>query len=95
MQYRAENGSLMVTMEVKARCPGGDILSTDRLRVTIRDQLGRICSAVFDFSDDPVVIGEKERSPPSSNSNSSTEPTPVIRTLWARTPVAPPAPRAS
>ncbi|MEW5808605.1 MAG: PQQ-binding-like beta-propeller repeat protein [Actinomycetota bacterium] len=57
VRYRAENGSLMVTMEIKARCPGGDILSTDRLRVTVRDQLGRICSAVFDFSNDPVIVG--------------------------------------
>ena len=63
VQYRAENGSLMVTMEMKARCPGGDILSTDKLRVTIRDQLGRICSAVFDFSEDPVIIGQEGAQP--------------------------------
>ncbi|MGV0715823.1 PQQ-binding-like beta-propeller repeat protein [Mycolicibacterium sp. XJ662] len=57
VEYRAENGSLIVTMKVTARCPGGDIVSTDRLRVTISDGLGRICSAVFDFSRDPLVLG--------------------------------------
>ncbi|MGE4365288.1 MAG: PQQ-binding-like beta-propeller repeat protein, partial [Mycolicibacterium sp.] len=57
VEYRAEGGALFVKMEVKARCPGGDIVSTDRLRVTVRDQLGRICSGVFDFSKDPLVLG--------------------------------------
>ena len=65
VEYRAEGGALLVTMEVKARCPGGDIVSTDRLRVTIRDHLGRICSAVFDFSHDPLILGGEGSEPTS------------------------------
>lgn len=57
VQYRAEGGALFVRMEVKARCPGGDIVSTDRLRVTIRDDRGLICSGEFDFSRDPLILG--------------------------------------
>ncbi|MGE0214219.1 PQQ-binding-like beta-propeller repeat protein [Mycolicibacterium sp.] len=57
LEYRAEGGALIVTMEVKASCPSGDIVSTDRLRVTVRDELGLICSGVFDFSADPLVLG--------------------------------------
>lgn len=57
VSYRAENGALVVAMEVKARCPGGDIVSSDRLKVTIRDADGLICSAAFDFSQDPLIVG--------------------------------------
>lgn len=63
VEYRAENGSLLVKMEVKARCPGGDIVSTDRLRVTIRDNSGLICTGVFDFSHDPLVVGGEGSEP--------------------------------
>jgi len=63
VEYRAENGALIVEMKVTARCPGGDVLSTNKLRVTIRDHLGRICSAVFDFSRDPVVVGGEGAEP--------------------------------
>lgn len=63
VSYRAENGALVVIMEVKARCPDGDIVSTDRLRVTIRDHLGRICSGVFDFSQDPLILGREGSEP--------------------------------
>ncbi|WP_199178205.1 hypothetical protein [Mycobacterium hubeiense] len=61
--YRAENGALVVKVEVKARCPSGDIVSTDRLRVTIRDDLGLVCSGVFDFSRDPLVLGGEGSQP--------------------------------
>lgn len=60
VEYRAENGALVVVMEVKARCPGGDVVSTNRLRVTIRDERGLICSATFDFSQDPLVLGPED-----------------------------------
>jgi outer membrane protein assembly factor BamB len=63
VEYRAGNGSLLVKMEVKARCPGGDIVSTDRLRVTIRDNSGLICTGVFDFSQDPLAIGGEGSEP--------------------------------
>lgn len=63
VEYRAENGALVVTMEVKARCPGGDVVSTNRLRVTIRDERGLICSATFDFSQDPLVLGPEDSGP--------------------------------
>lgn len=56
VEYRAENGALVVKMEIKARCPGGDIVSTDRLRITVRDGDSIICSGVFDFSGDPLVL---------------------------------------
>lgn len=57
IEYRAENGALVVKMEIKARCPGGDIVSTNRLRVTVRDGDSIICSGIFDFSADPLVLG--------------------------------------
>ena len=57
IEYRAENGALVVKMEIKARCPGGDIVSTNRLRVTIRDDNSVICSGLFDFSADPLILG--------------------------------------
>lgn len=63
VEYRAENGALVVAMEVKARCPGGDVVSTNRLRVTIRDERGLICSATFDFSADPLALGPENSEP--------------------------------
>ncbi|MGH3676119.1 MAG: PQQ-binding-like beta-propeller repeat protein [Mycobacterium sp.] len=57
LEYRAESGAMVVKMEVKATCPGGDIISTNRMRVTIRDDRGTICSGVFDFSKDPLTLG--------------------------------------
>ena len=57
VEYRAENGELVVKMELKASCPGGDIVSTNALRVTIRDNQSLIASGVFDFSKDPVTLG--------------------------------------
>jgi hypothetical protein len=65
IRYRADNGDLVVKMEVKARCPGGDIVSTDRLRVTIRDDRGLICTGLFDFSRDPLELGGEGSQPAS------------------------------
>lgn len=56
VSYRAEGGALVVTMAVTARCPGGDIVSTDRLRVRIADADGPIGEGVFDFSAEPLVL---------------------------------------
>jgi hypothetical protein len=50
-------------MEFKARCPGGDIVSTTRLRVTIRDGDSIICSGTFDFSADPLILGGEGAEP--------------------------------
>ncbi len=63
VKYRAENGSLIVTMELRARCPSGDIISTNRMLIRIRDQLGPICSATFDFSGNPLVLGGEGSAP--------------------------------
>lgn len=63
VEYRADGGALIVKMELRARCPDGDIVSTDRLRVTIRDGLGLICSGVFDFSRDPLTLGAEGSEP--------------------------------
>jgi hypothetical protein len=55
VEYRAESGALVVMVQVKAGCPGGDVVSTNRLRATIRDDRGLICSATFDFTQAPPV----------------------------------------
>lgn len=57
VEYRAENGGLVVKMEFKATCSSGDIIAGDRFRVTIRDGESMIASGTFDFSDDPLVLG--------------------------------------
>lgn len=63
VEYRAENGALVVMMEVRARCPSGDVVSTNRLRVTIRDERGLICSTTFDFSHNPLILGPADSGP--------------------------------
>ncbi|MGK2855086.1 MAG: PQQ-binding-like beta-propeller repeat protein [Microbacteriaceae bacterium] len=63
VHYRAEGGSLIATMELRARCSEGDIVSTDTLRVTVRDDSGLICDGVFDFSADPLILGGENASP--------------------------------
>lgn len=60
VEYRAEGGAMVVKMEIKATCPGGDTISTDRFRVTIRDDISTISSSVFDFSKDPLILPEGE-----------------------------------
>lgn len=56
VEYRTEDGSLVVTMEIKASCPGGDIVSTDALNISISDDEGAIAAGVFDFSNDPLYL---------------------------------------
>ncbi len=56
VQYRAENGGMTVKMEFKATCPGGDIVSSNKFRVTIRDGESLIASGFFDFSGNPLVL---------------------------------------
>ncbi len=57
VEYRAESGALVVKMEVKATCPGGDVITTNKMRITVRDGRGTICSGVFDFSSNPLTLG--------------------------------------
>ncbi|WP_245819644.1 outer membrane protein assembly factor BamB family protein [Rhodococcoides yunnanense] len=67
VEYRTEAAGLVVKMEMKASCPGGDIVSTDAMRVSITDSGASVASAVFDFSDDPVYLPRTDR----TNSNGS------------------------
>jgi putative pyrroloquinoline-quinone binding quinoprotein len=59
VEYRAESGALVVKMEIKATCPGGDVITTNKMRITVRDGRGTICSGVFDFSSNPLTLGAK------------------------------------
>ena len=63
VQYRAENGGMVVKMEFKATCPGGDIVSSNRFRVTIRDGESLIASGFFDFSENPLVLAGENPTP--------------------------------
>lgn len=63
VEYRAENGGLVVKMEFTATCPGGDIIGSDRYRITVRDGESMIASGTFDFSADPLVLGAEGSSP--------------------------------
>ncbi|CAM2845836.1 PQQ-binding-like beta-propeller repeat protein [Prescottella defluvii] len=56
VSFRTDAGGLVVEMRVRATCPGGDILSTDALRVTISDNGVPVASSTFDFSDEPLVL---------------------------------------
>ncbi|MGK2880141.1 MAG: PQQ-binding-like beta-propeller repeat protein [Mycobacterium sp.] len=56
VEYRADDGGLVVKMEISATCPGGDIVSTTALNVAISDDIGTIAAGIFDFSDDPLYL---------------------------------------
>lgn len=56
VEYRTDDGGLLVRMEVTASCPDGDIVSTDAMAVSISDDQGAIASGVFDFSGDPLYL---------------------------------------
>lgn len=62
VEYRTEAAGLVVRMEMKASCPGGDIVSTNAMRVSITDSGSSVASAVFDFSTDPVYLPRTDRS---------------------------------
>lgn len=52
-----ENGELVVTMKITAKCPGGDVLSAPRTRIAVTTSDGQnVAAGVFDLSADPVVI---------------------------------------
>lgn len=56
VEYRTDRDGLIVRMELRATCPGGDILSTDALRVKISDSGQTVAAGVFDFSGAPVYL---------------------------------------
>ncbi|MGW5321787.1 outer membrane protein assembly factor BamB family protein [Rhodococcus pyridinivorans] len=65
VSYRTTSGSLVVSMEMTATCPGGDILSTDAMRISVSDTGGSIASGVFDFSAQPMLLPRNDSSGPS------------------------------
>lgn len=65
---RADSGSLVITMKIVAKCPGGDVLSGKRTRIAVTSDSGQnVASAIFDLSVKPIVI-------PPDSSGSSDEP---------------------
>ncbi|MFF0490898.1 hypothetical protein ACFYTQ_17915 [Nocardia sp. NPDC004068] len=54
--YRTEQSGLVVRMELRARCPHGDIVSTDALRISLTDGGHPVASGVFDFSGTPLYL---------------------------------------
>lgn len=56
VRYRTDSGALVVAMEVRASCPGGDIVSTSAMRVSISDGGGQVASGWFDFSAEPLWL---------------------------------------
>ncbi|MCA1005677.1 PQQ-like beta-propeller repeat protein [Rhodococcus hoagii] len=56
VSFRTDAGGLIVEMRVRATCPGGDILSTDAMRVTVRDNGSPVASSTFDFSATPLTL---------------------------------------
>ncbi len=65
VSYRTTSGSLVVSMEMTATCPGGDILSTDAMRISVSDTGGSIASGIFDFSTQPMLLPRNDSSGPS------------------------------
>ena len=52
-----ESGALTITMKIVAKCPGGDVLSSSRTRISVTTPDGQnVASGVFDLSGDPIVI---------------------------------------
>ncbi|MFD4443745.1 PQQ-binding-like beta-propeller repeat protein [Nocardia sp. NPDC058519] len=62
VQYRTDTDGLVVRMELRAACAGGDIISTDGLRVSITQAGQSVATGTFDFSRNPLYL------PPSGNS---------------------------
>lgn len=56
IEYRTDRNGLTVRMELRARCPSGDIIFTDALRVTLNDAGTPAASALFDLSSDPLYL---------------------------------------
>lgn len=63
--------ALVMTMKITAMCPGGDVLSAPRTRITVTSNGANIASGIFDFSDAPLVI-------PPADRNGSSDPRPSV-----------------
>ncbi|MFC6010789.1 PQQ-binding-like beta-propeller repeat protein [Nocardia lasii] len=58
VRYRTGTEGLIVRMELRAACPGGDIISTDALRVSITQSDQMVATGIFDFSTAPLALPE-------------------------------------
>ncbi|WP_186818607.1 PQQ-binding-like beta-propeller repeat protein [Nocardia ninae] len=56
VEYRTDSGGLIVKAEIKATCPGGDIVSSDRMRITVTASGQTVASGYFDFADTPMYL---------------------------------------
>ncbi|MGC4989841.1 PQQ-binding-like beta-propeller repeat protein [Nocardia salmonicida] len=56
VQYRTDTDGLVVRMQLRAACSGGDIISTDALRVSITQADQSVASGAFDFSRSPLYL---------------------------------------
>ncbi len=55
-QIRTDTGGLVIVMRLTARCPGGDVLSSPRTRITVTSGGQNVASGVFDLSGDPIAV---------------------------------------
>ncbi|MEU7141624.1 hypothetical protein ABZ942_19375 [Nocardia sp. NPDC046473] len=62
VEYRTDSGGLIVKMEIKATCPGGDIVSSDRMRITVTTNGQTVASGYFDFADAPMYLPRTDTS---------------------------------
>lgn len=60
VEYRSGSSGLVVKVEIQAACPGGDIISTDAMKISVSEQNRPIAAAVFDFSTAPLVLPRNE-----------------------------------
>ncbi|MGW5924554.1 outer membrane protein assembly factor BamB family protein [Nocardia fluminea] len=67
VHYRTDTDGLVVRMELRAACPGGDIISTNGLRVSITQAGQSVATGTFDFSRDPLHL------PPSGHSTTTVQ----------------------
>lgn len=57
-EITTESGALAITMKVVAKCTGGDVISSPHTTIAVSTSDGQnVASAVFDLSEDPIVIG--------------------------------------
>ncbi|MEU6582472.1 hypothetical protein [Nocardia sp. NPDC046763] len=52
----AVGDSLEISVNAVAACPGGDVLSSSRTRLTVSTSAGTVASGIFDLSVSPIVL---------------------------------------
>ncbi|MBB3036591.1 PQQ-binding-like beta-propeller repeat protein [Hoyosella altamirensis] len=62
LDFRTNGNELIVTMRIVSACGGGDIVSTDALRVSVFDEGAAVASGVFDLSAAPLFLPPSEGS---------------------------------